>query len=140
VELLYKRDHSDDLNGSGCIEPLTVKEGVFRWTTSPFATFIQGVMVGALVEGLPVANGRYIGGEFGWLSPFAVICGVGLCLGYTLLGACWLVRKGEGELRESAYRLIHDFERHPRSRRCQARNADKYRRDFGIKPRWQAAR
>jgi isopentenyl diphosphate isomerase/L-lactate dehydrogenase-like FMN-dependent dehydrogenase len=33
-----------------------------------------------------------------------------------------------------------DFERHPRSRRCQARNADKYRRDFGIKPRWQAAR
>jgi cytochrome bd ubiquinol oxidase subunit II len=106
VELLYKRDHSNDLNGSGCIEPLTVREGVFRWTTSPFATFIQGVIVGALVEGLPVANGRYIGGEFGWLSPFAVICGVGLCLGYTLLGACWLVRKGEGELRESAYRLI----------------------------------
>ena len=55
------------------------------------------------------ASGRQrplYGGEFGWLSPFAVICGVGLCLGYTLLGACWLVRKGEGELRESAYRLI----------------------------------
>jgi cytochrome bd ubiquinol oxidase subunit II len=70
------------------------------------ATFIQGMMVGALVEGLPVSNGRYIGGEFGWLSPFAVICGVGLCFGYTLLGACWLVRKSEGELRDSAYRLI----------------------------------
>src|SRR4249919_39024 len=55
------------------------------------------------------ASGRQrplYGGEFGWLSPFAVICGVGLCLGYTLLGACWLVRKREGELRESAYRLI----------------------------------
>jgi Malate:quinone oxidoreductase (Mqo)/Cytochrome bd terminal oxidase subunit II len=51
-------------------------------------------------------NGRYVGGEFGWLSPFALMCGVGLCVGYTLLGACWLVRKGEGELRESAYRLI----------------------------------
>jgi cytochrome bd ubiquinol oxidase subunit II len=70
------------------------------------AAFIQGLMVGALVQGLPIANGRYSGGEFGWLSPFALICGVGLCLGYTLLGACWLVRKCEGELRESAYRLI----------------------------------
>jgi cytochrome d ubiquinol oxidase subunit II len=70
------------------------------------AAFIQGTMVGALVQGLPVANGHYIGGEFGWVSPFALICGVGLCLGYTLLGACWLVRKSEGELRESAYRLI----------------------------------
>ena len=70
------------------------------------AAFIQGMMVGALVEGLAVANGRYVGGEFGWLSPFALMCGVGLCLGYALLGACWLVRKGEGRLRESAYRLI----------------------------------
>jgi cytochrome bd ubiquinol oxidase subunit II len=70
------------------------------------AAFIQGLMVGALVEGLPVADGRYVGGEFGWLSPFAVMCGVGLCLGYTLLGACWLVRKCDGELRELAYRLI----------------------------------
>ncbi len=70
------------------------------------AAFIQGMMVGALVEGLPIANGHYAGGEFGWLSPFAVICGVGLCLGYMLLGACWLVRKCEGDLREFAYRLI----------------------------------
>ena len=70
------------------------------------AAFIQGLMVGALVEGLPVADGRYVGGEFGWLSPFALMCGVGLCLGYALLGACWLVRKCEGELRELAYGLI----------------------------------
>ena len=63
-------------------------------------TFIQGMTVGALVEGLPIANGHYAGGEFGWLSPFAVLCGVGLCLGYALLGACWLVRKCEGEVRD----------------------------------------
>ena len=60
------------------------------------ATFIQGMTVGALVEGLPIANGRYVGGEFGWLSPFAVLCGVGLCLGYALLGACWLVQQMRG--------------------------------------------
>jgi len=42
----------------------------------------------------------------GWLSPFAVLCGIGLCLGYALLGACWLVRKCEGEVRDAAYRQI----------------------------------
>ena len=70
------------------------------------AAFIQGLMVGALVEGLPITNGHYTGGEFGWFSPFAVLCGIGLCLGYSLLGACWLVRKCEAEVREAAYRLI----------------------------------
>ncbi len=70
------------------------------------AAFMQGLMVGALVEGLPISNGHYTGGEFGWLSPFAILCGVGLCLAYTLVGACWLVKKCEGETRDAAYRLI----------------------------------
>jgi cytochrome d ubiquinol oxidase subunit II len=70
------------------------------------AAFIQGMTVGALVEGLPISNGQYTGGEFGWFSPFAVLCGIGLCLGYSLLGACWLVGKCEGDVREEAYRLI----------------------------------
>ncbi len=73
---------------------------------SLLAAFMQGVMVGALVEGLPISNGQYIGGMWGWLSPFAVLCGVGLCVGYALLGACWLVKKCEGNLRDAAYRLI----------------------------------
>jgi cytochrome d ubiquinol oxidase subunit II len=70
------------------------------------AAFIQGLMVGALVEGLPISNGQYAGGEFGWLSPFSLLCGVGLCLGYTLLGACWLIKKCEGDVRDAAYSLI----------------------------------
>src|SRR3954469_11212561 len=48
------------------------------------AAFIQGLAVGGLVHGLPMANGEYIGGEWGWFSPFAVLCGLGLCLGYAL--------------------------------------------------------
>jgi cytochrome d ubiquinol oxidase subunit II len=71
------------------------------------AAFIQGTAVGALVEGLPVSNGRYVGGAFGWLSPFAVLCGIGLCIGYSLLGACWLIKKSEGEVREAAYYRLH---------------------------------
>jgi cytochrome bd ubiquinol oxidase subunit II len=70
------------------------------------AAFMQGLMVGALVQGLSVADGRYAGGIFGWVSPFAVLCGIGLCIGYVLLGACWLLRKCDGEVREEAYRLI----------------------------------
>jgi cytochrome d ubiquinol oxidase subunit II len=70
------------------------------------AAFMQGMTVGALVEGLPISNGQYTGGEFGWLSAFAVLCGVGLCLGYALLGACWLIKKCEADIREVAYRLI----------------------------------
>ena len=70
------------------------------------AAFIQGLIVGALVEQLPITNGQYTGGEFGWFGPFAVLCGIGLCLGYALLGASWLVRKCEGDVRAAAYRLI----------------------------------
>jgi len=73
---------------------------------SLLAAFIQGMTVGALVEGLPIVDGRYAGGEFGWFSPFALLCGIGLCLGYTLLGACWLVKKCDGEVRDEAYRRL----------------------------------
>jgi cytochrome d ubiquinol oxidase subunit II len=76
------------------------------WSGSLTAAFMQGTMVGALVEGLSITHGEYSGGEFGWLSAFSILCGLGLCLGYTLLGACWLIRKCDGEIRASAYRLI----------------------------------
>ena len=85
----------------------------FRWFWdlgfaggSLVATFIQGMTVGALVEGLPMKDGHYVGGTFGWFSPFAVLCGLGLVLGYSLLGASWLVRKCEGRIRERAYQLL----------------------------------
>jgi cytochrome bd ubiquinol oxidase subunit II len=70
------------------------------------ATLMQGLMVGALVEGLQFTNGQYTGGLFGWFTPFAVLCAVGLCLGYTLLGACWLVLKADAEVRAAARRQI----------------------------------
>jgi cytochrome d ubiquinol oxidase subunit II len=62
--------------------------------------------VGALVRGLPFTNGQYSGGETGWLTPFAVLCGIGLCLGYALLGACWLAKKCDAEVRDVAHRQI----------------------------------
>jgi cytochrome bd ubiquinol oxidase subunit II len=73
---------------------------------SSAASFMQGAMVGALVEGLKFSNGDYTGGTFGWLSLFSLLCGLGLCFGYALLGACWLVGKGEGAVRNTARRQI----------------------------------
>ena len=73
---------------------------------SLIATFMQGTTVGALVEGLQVTNGQYSGGDFGWFTPFAALCGIGLCLGYALLGACWLVRKCDAVVRDVAHRQI----------------------------------
>ena len=73
---------------------------------SLIASFMQGTSVGALVEGLQVTDGQYSGGDFGWLTPFAALCGVGLCLGYALLGACWLVKKCDAEVRDRAHRQI----------------------------------
>jgi cytochrome d ubiquinol oxidase subunit II len=89
------------------------KSRSFRWFWdlgfvggSFVATFVQGMTVGALVEGLPMKDGHYVGGTFSWFSPFAALCGLGLVIGYCLLGAGWLVRKCEGPIRERAYRLL----------------------------------
>ena len=73
---------------------------------STVAAFVQGMTVGALVEVIPVEHGRYAGGPLSWLSPFACLCGVALCVGYALLGSAWLVAKTDGSLREHAYRQI----------------------------------
>jgi cytochrome d ubiquinol oxidase subunit II len=70
------------------------------------ASFVQGAAVGALVEGLPIHDGRYTGGSFGWFSPFAVLCGGGLCLGYAVMGAGWLTYKTAAGLQEWAFRLL----------------------------------
>jgi cytochrome bd ubiquinol oxidase subunit II len=70
------------------------------------ASFMQGVTVGALVEGLQFTNGQYSGGIFGWLSTFSVLCGIGLCLGYALLGASWLLMKCHSEVLDAARRQI----------------------------------
>jgi cytochrome bd ubiquinol oxidase subunit II len=68
--------------------------------------FLQGITVGQLVLGLQLRDGAYAGAPMEWLNPFALICGFGLCLGYALLGATWLIRKCEGEVRERAYQVL----------------------------------
>jgi cytochrome d ubiquinol oxidase subunit II len=63
----------------------------------------QGIMLGALVQGIAVENRAYAGGWFDWLTPFSVMTAVALVIGYALLGACWLIMKTEGELLQDAF-------------------------------------
>ena len=63
---------------------------------STLATFAQGVVLGGLIQGIPVRDGAYVGGSFDWATPFALVCGLALIAGYALLGATWLLMKTEG--------------------------------------------
>jgi cytochrome d ubiquinol oxidase subunit II len=72
---------------------------------SLLATFAQGVTLGALLQGITVSGRAYAGGWWEWLSPFSLLAGASLVIGYTLLGAGWLIWKTEGEIQRDANRF-----------------------------------
>ncbi len=67
------------------------------WGGSAVATFFQGVVLGAFLNGFAV-SGPDTGAGASWLSPFPVFTGLGLLVGYGLLGVTWLVMKTGGRL------------------------------------------
>ena len=69
---------------------------------STLAAFCQGLILGGLIQGIKVENGAFAGGTFDFLTPFALLCGVGVVAGYALLGACWLVMKTDGVVAKRA--------------------------------------
>jgi cytochrome bd ubiquinol oxidase subunit II len=71
---------------------------------STIATFAQGLALGALVQGIRMKDRAYDGGWWDWFTPFSILTGVALMIGYSLLGATWLILKTEGELQDRAYR------------------------------------
>ncbi len=92
----------------------------FRWRTaqstrnrwdlafaggSLLAALAQGIALGAILQGVHVEGRHYAGGWWDWLTPFSLLTGLALIVGYALLGATWLVLKTESELRDKAYRL-----------------------------------
>jgi cytochrome d ubiquinol oxidase subunit II len=72
---------------------------------SMVACVAQGIVLGALVQGIEVSGRAYAGGWWDWLSPFSVLTGAALLAGYGLLGACWLYWKTEGKLQAQAQGL-----------------------------------
>ncbi|WP_295975969.1 cytochrome d ubiquinol oxidase subunit II [uncultured Xanthomonas sp.] len=69
------------------------------------AAFWQGVILGALVEGMPLQDGKYLGGVLGWFSPFSMLTGAAVVFGYALLGGSWLILKTEGAMQRIARTL-----------------------------------
>jgi len=94
----------------------------FRWRTtrqpiwdfaffagSVVAAFSQGVILGAILQGVSVTGRSYSGLWWEWLSPFSVLCGASVVVGYALLGCCWLIYRTEGTLQDRAYALARLF-------------------------------
>ncbi len=90
----------------------------FRWVAKPnhglwdvafaggsiVATFMQGVILGSILQGIVVRDGAFAGRSLDWLNLFCIFSGLALVAGYGLLGATWLVMKTEGELAEASRR------------------------------------
>ncbi|GGF20941.1 ubiquinol oxidase subunit II, cyanide insensitive [Youhaiella tibetensis] len=91
----------------------------FRWRTtrgsiywdvgffvgSLTAALMQGVALGALVKGIKIVDRSYAGGWWDWLTPFSVLTGLAVAVGYSLLGATWLNLKTHGDLQARARRI-----------------------------------
>jgi cytochrome d ubiquinol oxidase subunit II len=76
-----------------------VWDSAFAWG-SYVATFSQGLVLGAFINGFKVENRAYAGGALDWLTPFGIFSGLGLIVAYALLGSTWLIVKTEGPLQE----------------------------------------
>ena len=91
----------------------------FRWVAKPhhrkwdasfaagstLAAFAQGLILGGVLQEINVIDGQFAGGALDWLTPFSIMCGLGIVAGYALLGATWLLFKTEGDVERHARRM-----------------------------------
>jgi cytochrome d ubiquinol oxidase subunit II len=68
------------------------------------ATFAQGIVLGAFIQGFAVEGRQFVGSTWDCFTPFSLFTGLALVLGYGLLGAGWLILKTEGEAQQMARR------------------------------------
>ena len=69
------------------------------------AALAQGITLGAILRGIHVEDDAYAGGWLDWLSPFSLLTGVSVVVGYALLGATWLIWKTEGSSQRHARKM-----------------------------------
>jgi cytochrome d ubiquinol oxidase subunit II len=69
------------------------------------AALAQGITLGAILQGIHVENAAYAGGWLDWLTPFSLLTGISVVIGYALLGATWLIWKTEGTSQRHARRV-----------------------------------
>ncbi|WP_373766331.1 cytochrome d ubiquinol oxidase subunit II [Glaesserella sp.] len=77
----------------------------FIWG-SILSSFLQGVILGAVIQGIETHNGIYSGGTFDWLTPFSLFVGFAVVVMYATLGCAWLIYKTADDLQQTMYRLM----------------------------------
>lgn len=85
----------------------TKSKPIWNWAftiSSIAATFLQGVILGAFVQGFKINEAAMVISESDWLTPFSLLTGIALICGYALLGATWMIIKSEGALQR---KMIH---------------------------------
>ncbi|AOP49026.1 cytochrome d ubiquinol oxidase subunit II [Streptomyces lydicus] len=79
--------------------------GLVFGISSLVATVCQGLVVGGVLSGLPHRGGVFTGSTWDWLTPYSVLCALGMVAVYLLAGAAWLQDKTTGTAHERAGRL-----------------------------------
>ena len=75
----------------------------FAFTGGSFvAAMTQGMILGALLQGIEIDGRSYDGSWWNWLTPYTLLTGLGTVAGYALLGSTWLIWKLEGPAQEHA--------------------------------------
>jgi len=77
----------------------------FIWG-SIFASFFQGLILGAYIQGIETTHGIYSGHTWDWLTPFSIFSGLGVVIMYATLGCGWLILKTESNLQSFMYKLM----------------------------------
>ncbi|MFF4138815.1 cytochrome d ubiquinol oxidase subunit II [Streptomyces mirabilis] len=79
--------------------------GLVFGISSLVATVCQGLVAGGVLSGLPHRGGVFTGGTWDWLTPYSMLCALGLVAVYLLAGAAWLQDKTTGTAHDRAGRL-----------------------------------
>lgn len=68
---------------------------------STVAAFCQGLILGTFIQGYIIYSG--LDDSYVWFTPFSLITGIAVVVGYALLGSTWLIIKTQGELQKDMY-------------------------------------
>ena len=73
------------------------------------AAFMQGLILGGLMQGVTVQNQRFAGSVLDIVRPFPIISGITLLSGYAVLGGGWLKLKSNSSVQKFANRCLQVF-------------------------------
>lgn len=77
----------------------------FIWG-SILASFFQGMILGAYIQGIETTNGIYSGGGLDWLTPFSIFTGIAVVVLYATLGCGWLIFKTDARVQNHMFSLM----------------------------------